>query len=119
MPPELLSGKPFSKAVDVYMFGVLLWEIFTRDVPFRGYAVADIRRKVLAGERFRVPSIDCPDACQQLMRRCWAADPASRPGFDEIHDMLSAAAARSTYNETAMCVMEEDALDSLMKKRGK
>lgn len=27
MPPELLSGKPFSKAVDVYMFGVLLWEV--------------------------------------------------------------------------------------------
>lgn len=27
MPPELLSGKPFSKAVDVFMFGILLWEV--------------------------------------------------------------------------------------------
>ncbi len=27
MPPELLAGKPFSKAVDVYMYGVVLWEV--------------------------------------------------------------------------------------------
>lgn len=64
MPPELLGGKPFSKAVDVFMFGVLLWEVFTRDVPFRGYDVSDIRKKVLAGERLRVPTIDCPLECQ-------------------------------------------------------
>ena len=39
-------------------------QIFTREVPFQGYDVADIRRKVLAGERFRVPTIDCPEPCQ-------------------------------------------------------
>lgn len=29
MPPELLSGQPFSKSVDVFMFGILLWEVGT------------------------------------------------------------------------------------------
>ncbi|KAE9049538.1 hypothetical protein PR001_g3220 [Phytophthora rubi] len=64
MPPELLSGQPFSKSVDVFMFGILLWEIFSRDIPFRGYDVSDIKRRVLAGERFRVPTVDCPHECQ-------------------------------------------------------
>ncbi|POM61602.1 TKL protein kinase [Phytophthora palmivora] len=64
MPPELLSGHPFSKSVDVYMFGILLWEIFSRDIPFRGYDISDIKRRVLAGERFRVPTVDCPRECQ-------------------------------------------------------
>ncbi|TYZ60506.1 hypothetical protein PybrP1_007958 [[Pythium] brassicae (nom. inval.)] len=89
MPPELLSGKPFSKSVDVFMFGVLLWEkIFAREVPFQGHDVADIRRKVLAGERFRVPTLDCPGPCQALMRRCWDGEPTRRPTFDEAHEIL-------------------------------
>ena len=27
MAPELLQGRPFNKAVDVYAFGILLWEV--------------------------------------------------------------------------------------------
>ena len=27
MCPELLEGKPFSKNVDVYSFGILMWEV--------------------------------------------------------------------------------------------
>jgi serine/threonine protein kinase len=33
MAPELLQGRGFSKAVDVYAFGVLLAEIFAEQVP--------------------------------------------------------------------------------------
>ncbi|POM72976.1 TKL protein kinase [Phytophthora palmivora] len=88
MPPELLSGHPFSKSVDVYMFGILLWEIFSRDIPFRGYDISDIKRRVLAGERFRVPTVDCPRECQELMKRCWDGEPNNRPTFDEVHEAL-------------------------------
>lgn len=37
MAPELLAGKTFSKAVDVYAFAVLLWELFAEQMPFDGY----------------------------------------------------------------------------------
>ena len=36
MAPELLLAKPFSKSVDVYAFGILLNEAFTREVPWDG-----------------------------------------------------------------------------------
>ncbi|GLD96677.1 hypothetical protein PINS_up005360 [Pythium insidiosum] len=116
MPPELLAGKPFSKAVDVYMFGILLWEIFTREIPFRGFDVSDIRRKVLAGERFRVPTIDCPETCQMLMKQCWDADPSRRPTFDEVHEALCDVVFPSfAEGSLSAGVFEDDALDSLMK----
>uniref|UniRef100_K3WIV5 Protein kinase domain-containing protein n=1 Tax=Globisporangium ultimum (strain ATCC 200006 / CBS 805.95 / DAOM BR144) TaxID=431595 RepID=K3WIV5_GLOUD len=118
MPPELLSGKPFSKAVDAFMFGVLLWEIFTHEVPFQGYDVAEIRRKVLAGERFRVPTIDCPESCQILMRRCWDADPSRRPSFNEIHETLLHISVPVHHHIAASSsAFEGDALDGLL--RGK
>jgi serine/threonine protein kinase len=71
MAPELLDGRPFSRSVDVYAFGIVLHEILTGEVFLDGYDTLDIRRQVLAGERPRVPTIDCPEAVQRLMQRCW------------------------------------------------
>lgn len=113
MPPELLNSQPFSKSVDVYMFGILLWEIFSRDIPFRGSDVSDIKRRVLAGERFRVPTVDCPRECQNLMKRCWDHEPSSRPTFQEVHEALQNVSFARSF-EASQSVSEGDALDYLL-----
>ena len=33
MAPELLLDKPYSAKVDVFAFGIMLWEMFTRQLP--------------------------------------------------------------------------------------
>lgn len=35
MAPELLRFEEFDEKVDVYAFGIILWELLTRDTPFR------------------------------------------------------------------------------------
>jgi len=44
--PELFLSKPFSTSVDVFAFGVLLNEMWAREVPWDGYSPLDIRQKV-------------------------------------------------------------------------
>ena len=34
MAPELLEGKQYSIKVDVYSYGVLMWEILSRRTPY-------------------------------------------------------------------------------------
>jgi serine/threonine protein kinase len=48
MAPELLSNKQYSLKVDVYSFGVLLWEICARKTPYHNLPnQMDIVRHVL------------------------------------------------------------------------
>lgn len=89
MAPELFLRKPFSKAVDVYALGVLLWEVWVGEVPFDGYSAADIRKQVVAGERPSLPR-SMPDALGDVILSCWAQDPQARSSATTVHRSLAA-----------------------------
>lgn len=36
MPPEIFLGEKYTEKADVYSFGLLLWELWTRQQPFEG-----------------------------------------------------------------------------------
>jgi len=36
MAPELFQKRAYSHKIDVFAFGSLLWEIFSREVPYEG-----------------------------------------------------------------------------------
>jgi len=77
--PEVLNGKKCSERVDIYSFGVVVWEICSGEVPVRG----DMR--ALEAPR------DCPDEIVELQRRCVSEDPRDRPTADEIVQVLQGA----------------------------
>lgn len=51
MAPELHSGKSYNEKVDVYAFGILLWELIAKRVPFDGLSPFDIKQRVLEGAK--------------------------------------------------------------------
>lgn len=51
-----LNFRSFNKSVDVYAFGILVWEILAQEVPFKMLDIGEIRRRVTAGERPRMQS---------------------------------------------------------------
>ncbi|CAN0477157.1 unnamed protein product [Laminaria digitata] len=70
---------------DVYSFGIVVWEVFSRTIPWSDEAnPKDIYvRVVFRGERPRIP-VDSPPDMARVMRACWAAAPSSRPAFSYI-----------------------------------
>ena len=76
--PEVLAGRRCTEKVDVYSWGVVLWEVCTGEAPVRG----DMRA-------LRVPE-ECPAFVAQLQQRCVAEDPDARPTAAEILEALAA-----------------------------
>ncbi|WJX87525.1 hypothetical protein P8452_69706 [Trifolium repens] len=100
MAPELLNGNSnkVSEKVDVFSFGILLWEILTGEEPYAnmhyGAIIGGIVNNTL---RPTIPS-HCDIEWRTLMEQCWAPNPVARPSFTEIASRLrimSAAASQT------------------------
>lgn len=36
MAPEVIDAQPYSQKADVYSFGIVMWELLTREAPYVG-----------------------------------------------------------------------------------
>ena len=119
MAPELLQSRPYSRPVDVYAFGVLLNEAFTRQVPWDGYKPFDIKEMVSAGQR-PPTAMTMPVAAERLLQKAWHQAAALRPTFAEIVRELRAVEAALPMGAAALGIGAltdmPDALDALIVK---
>lgn len=70
----------WSEQADVYSYGVLLWELLCRQLPFGDCHADDVARLVRSGRRPAFPPRPhVARPWRRLVRRCWAADPHARP----------------------------------------
>ena len=88
--PEVLDTGDYSKASDVYSFGIVLWEILTLRLPWAEWSHWQVLHAVIElKERPEIPSEISPrfpalDKFTQLMRLCWSQKSADRTTFEII-----------------------------------
>lgn len=87
--PESLTNEVYTSKSDVWSFGILMWEIFSRgDQPYpdisKNYTVAE---KVKRGYNMDAPA-ETPEGCYNLMKNCWEFNPNDRYSFKRIKQEL-------------------------------
>ncbi|KAM3261587.1 hypothetical protein ACQJBY_052327 [Aegilops geniculata] len=98
MAPELYSTvtlqrgekKHYTNKVDVYSFGIVLWELLTNKMPFEG--MSNLQAAYAAAFKQVRPAFpeDTPQELASIVQSCWVEDPVMRPSFSQIIRMLDA-----------------------------
>ncbi|KJH52408.1 kinase domain protein [Dictyocaulus viviparus] len=83
MAPEMIKKQPCCEKVDVYSYGVVLWELLTREQPYKNINQMAIIYGV-GSNNLSLPIPDStPDGLKMLMRQCWSITPRNRPSFTQ------------------------------------
>lgn len=90
MAPEVIRASTFTRGSDVWSYGVLLWELLTGEVPYRGIDELAVAYGVAVNKLTLPIPKGCPEAMAQLMAACWEPDPHRRPPFGAIVRRLRA-----------------------------
>ena len=88
MAPEVMEGGNYNEKVDVYSFGIIIFEVIAREIPFIEKKSWQIPDFVLAKFRPEIPN-DCPyKALKDLTTSCWNHSPRKRPSFTLVKEKL-------------------------------
>ncbi|KRX09626.1 Regulator of chromosome condensation 1/beta-lactamase-inhibitor protein II [Pseudocohnilembus persalinus] len=84
MAPEVIAGQTYTEKADVFSFGIILWEIASRQPPYRDKTGIQVSYEVLNSDlRPPIPS-DTPSDFGDLIKLCWDKNPSLRPNFYQI-----------------------------------
>merc|ERR1719219_2072464 len=92
MPPEVIRNEPCNEKVDIWSFGVCVWELLTCELPYKNVDSSAIIWGVGSNSlQLPIPST-CPEGFKLLIKQCWSSKPRNRPSFRHILMHLDIAA---------------------------
>lgn len=121
LPPEQASGKGATIQSDVYSMGILMYELLTGSLPFRGDNAVEIALKHIKepfpSVRDKVPNL--PQSIENIIMRATAKNVKNRyADAKELHDDLKTALSDSRASEPKYIFKyPEDETDSSKKKK--
>ncbi|XP_048515240.1 mitogen-activated protein kinase kinase kinase 12 isoform X1 [Athalia rosae] len=92
MAPEIIRSEPCSEKVDIWSYGVVLWELLSGEIPYKDVDSSAIIWGVGNNSLHLPIPASCPEGFRLLVKQCWAAKPRNRPSFKHILIHLEIAA---------------------------
>jgi serine/threonine protein kinase len=87
--PEVLKGKPYTQAADIYSFGMIMYVVATGRQPFVNYAHDQLLAlRICNGIRPEINDQIAPKCYTDLMENCWDSNPDNRPNSIKIKELI-------------------------------
>ncbi|CAB5308949.1 unnamed protein product [Rhizophagus irregularis] len=88
--PEVLRGKSYTKAADIYSFGMIMYFVATGRQPFYNRAHDNLLAlDICNGGRPEINEPEAPRFYIDLMKKCWDLNPKNRPNINEVDEVIT------------------------------
>jgi len=110
MAPEVFSSNVYDHKIDVFSFGILMFEVLSQEIPYTDVWPVNatvnprIGLHIIKGHRPNIKFVQpgCPSKVVHLMQECWAGAPHDRPSFSAVRQVLQSQLELATlYSEAA------------------
>ena len=86
--PEVLRGKEYTQASDIYGFGIIAYEVYTglppyHDIVHDKFLAAKICQGLRPKSDYKIPQL-----ILDVIKQCWDADPLKRSKAKELYDLF-------------------------------
>lgn len=114
MAPEVANMMPYNFSVDVYSFGLVLWQILSCEEPYYKFTLRMIETYVIRdGIRPKV-NPKWKRSLRELITNCWDPISNKRPNFEQVMKYLR---EEIYFLQDDACDLDLDA--SMMSRNGK
>ncbi|VDM45809.1 unnamed protein product [Toxocara canis] len=114
LAPEVIRDRKCSKAMDVWSFGLVLWEVLTGATPFEGLGPGAVQLQIGTFVKQKIPS-SCPADLKRIIESCWRDDPHDRPIFKQLVVDLETFADKYKTSDSSDRAFLENSLNTLRK----
>jgi serine/threonine protein kinase len=98
MAPDVVKNDDYTQKVDVYSFGIILWEMIERKDPYPDMQPIDIILAAKEGKRPAFSAHNIKNPTVQLIRQCWHEKAKQRPTFTQVVETLQGILTRYDAN---------------------
>src|SRR2546421_2817101 len=99
--PEVLRGKEYTQASDIYGFGVIAYEVCTGLPPYHDMAHEEhLAIRICQGLRPN-SNYKIPQLILDIIKQCWDADPLKRPKAEELSKLFT-----NLYDDSTLSYMD-------------
>lgn len=96
MAPEMILGHKYSYKIDVYSFGILMFEVLCETDLYPSITSSgedslthEFRKHIAISNNRPEFKKEIKDNLKNLIQKCWSSNPRERPSFDEIYNKLT------------------------------
>src|SRR5439155_17540263 len=87
--PEVLRGKHYTQAADIYSFGMVMYFVATGKQPFADCVHdQDLALGICNGIRPEMTEKEAPKYYIDLVKKCWNPNPYNRPNAIEVRESI-------------------------------
>ncbi|GBC06107.1 hypothetical protein RclHR1_06620005 [Rhizophagus clarus] len=117
MAPEVLRGHQYTKAADIYSFGIIMNELLSEEIPYNDIPHDEyLSIKICKGLRPKI-SNGVPKFLVDIMIKCWDAEIVNRPTTKQLYQMLNKWDDEIEKGESSEICLQVKECDEIGKKK--